>query len=83
MKKLLAIMFSLSLAVPITALAQGTLKIGTIDMQRAFKEYNKTKEAEAKMKDAATAAQKEINLWLSLHAKFYHVAADPIRVRQS
>ena len=61
MKKLLSIIFSLSLAVPIAALAQGTLKIGTIDMQRAFKEYNKTKEAEAKMKDAATAAQKEFN----------------------
>jgi outer membrane protein len=30
-------------------------------MQRAFKEYNKTKDAEAKMKDAASAAQKEFN----------------------
>src|SRR5207247_9151866 len=49
------------LALPVAAVTQGTLKIGTVDMQRAFKEYNKTKDAEAKMKDAATAAQKEFN----------------------
>ena len=61
MKKLLSMVFGLSLAVPVAAFAQGALKIGTIDMQRAFKEFNKTKEAEAKMKDAATSAQKEFN----------------------
>jgi len=61
MKKLLSTIIILALALPIAAFAQGTLKIGTVDMQRAFKEYNKTKDAEAKMKDAATAAQKEFN----------------------
>jgi outer membrane protein len=61
MKKLLSTIVTLALALPIAAFAQGTLKIGTVDMQRAFKEYNKTKDAEAKMKDAATAAQKEVN----------------------
>jgi outer membrane protein len=61
MKKLLSTIVTLALALPIAAFAQGTLKIGTVDMQRAFKEYNKTKDAEAKMKDAATAAQKEFN----------------------
>ena len=61
MKKLLSTIFALALALPIAAFAQSTLKIGTVDMQRAFKEYNKTKEAESKMKDAATAAQKEFN----------------------
>src|SRR5439155_691873 len=40
-------------------IAQGTFKIGTVDMQRAFKEYNKTKEAEAKINDAKNAARKE------------------------
>jgi outer membrane protein len=54
-------MFTVTLAFPMALFAQGTLKIGTVDMQRAFKEYNRTKEAEAKMKDAATAAQKEFN----------------------
>jgi outer membrane protein len=49
----------LTLAFPIAALAQGTLKIGTVDMQRAFKEYNKTKEAEVKINDAKNAAKKE------------------------
>jgi outer membrane protein len=40
------------------AFAQG-LKVGTIDMNRAFKEYNKTKEAEKKINDAKDAAKKE------------------------
>jgi len=47
------------LAFPLAAFAQGTLKIGTVDMQRAFKEYNKTKEAEAKINEAKNAARKE------------------------
>src|SRR6476660_1243363 len=52
MKKSLSIVFALTLALPIAAFAQGTMKIGTVDMQRAFKDYNKTKEAEAKINDA-------------------------------
>src|SRR4029450_1429027 len=52
-------LFVLVLASPLAAFAQGTLKIGTIDMQRAFKEYNKTKDAEAKINDAKNAARKE------------------------
>jgi outer membrane protein len=59
MKKFLSIIFALTLVFPIAAFAQGTLKIGTVDMQRAFKEYNKTKEAEAKINDAKNAAKKE------------------------
>jgi outer membrane protein len=52
-------MLALTLAFPIAAFAQGTMKIGTVDMQRAFKEYNKTKEAEVKINDAKNAAKKE------------------------
>ena len=59
MKKFLSTIFALTLAFPIVAFAQGTLKIGTVDMQRAFKEYNKTKEAEVKINDAKNAAKKE------------------------
>src|SRR5881397_1992456 len=59
MKKSLSILFALMLGFPLAAFAQGTLKIGTVDMQRAFKEYNKTKEAEAKINDAKNAARKE------------------------
>jgi outer membrane protein len=59
MKKSLSILFALMLAFPLAAFAQGTLKIGTVDMQRAFKEYNKTKEAEAKINDAKNSARKE------------------------
>jgi outer membrane protein len=59
MKKSLSILFALTLAFPLATFAQGTLKIGTVDMQRAFKDYNKTKEAEAKINDAKNAARKE------------------------
>src|SRR5213078_1645552 len=59
MKKLLSIILALTLALPLAVFAQGTLKIGTIDMQRAFKECSKTKDAEAKINDAKNAAKKE------------------------
>src|SRR6267143_3988932 len=59
MKKSLSILVALMLAIPFAAFAQGTSKIGTVDMQKAFKEYNKTKEAEAKINDAKNAAKKE------------------------
>jgi outer membrane protein len=52
-------MLALTLAFPIAAFAQGTMKIGTVDMQRAFKEYNKTKEAEVKINEAKNSAKKE------------------------
>ena len=59
MKKLLSLALFASLALPGAAFAQGTMKIGTIDMNRAFKEYNKTKDAEAKINQAKDAAKKE------------------------
>src|SRR5439155_6205420 len=51
----------LAVALPLCAFAQGALKIGTIDMNRAFKEYGKTKEAEKKINDARDAAKKEFD----------------------
>ena len=59
MKKPLSIALISLLALPVAAFAQGTLKIGTVDMQRAFKEYSKTKDAEAKINEAKNAAKKE------------------------
>lgn len=59
MKKLFTIILGSMLVLPLAAFAQGTTKIGTIDMNRAFKEYNKTKDAEAKINEAKTAAKKE------------------------
>ena len=59
MKKSLSILFALTLVAPIVAFAQGTAKIGTVDMQRAFKDYTKTKDAEVKINDAKNAAKKE------------------------
>ena len=57
MKKLLSITLASALVFPVAAFAQG-LKVGTVDMQRAFKEYTKTKDAEAKINEAKNAAKK-------------------------
>ncbi len=57
MKKLLSLVLLASLALPVAAFAQG--KVGTVDMNKAFKEYNKTKDAEAKINEAKNAAKKE------------------------
>ncbi|HEX4638174.1 MAG TPA: OmpH family outer membrane protein [Chthoniobacterales bacterium] len=59
MKKLLLLTLVSLLMLPIAARAQGTLKIGTVDMNKTFREYNKTKDAEAKINDAKNQAKKE------------------------
>jgi len=59
MKKLLIIALGAILVMPVATFAQGTVKFGTVDMNRAFKEYNKTKDAEAKINEAKNAAKKE------------------------
>src|SRR3982074_427971 len=59
MNKLLSLTLASLLLLPIAARAQGHLKIGPVDMNRAFKEYNKTKDAEAKINDAKNQAKKE------------------------
>jgi Outer membrane protein (OmpH-like). len=58
MKKSLSILSALALVAPIAAFAQGAAKIGTVDMQRAFKDYNKTKDAEVKINEAKNAAKR-------------------------
>src|SRR5438128_2182869 len=57
MKKFLITILGLTIALPMASYGQG--KIGTVDMNRAFKEYNKTKDAETKINDAKNAAKKE------------------------
>jgi outer membrane protein len=59
MKKLLLLTAATALALPLAGFAQGTLKVGTVDMNRAFKEYNKTKDSEKKINEAKDAAKKE------------------------
>ena len=58
MKKVFFVALLSALAFPGGAFAQG-MKIATVDMNRAFKEYNKTKDAETKINDAKNAAKKE------------------------
>ena len=57
MKKFLITILGLTVALPLASFGEG--KIGTVDMNRAFKEYNKTKDAETKINDAKNAAKKE------------------------
>jgi outer membrane protein len=59
MNKMLTIALGAILALPVAGFAQGSMKVGTVDMSRAFKDYNKTKDAEAKINEAKNAAKKE------------------------
>ena len=59
MMKVVSVAVIAAIAFPVASFAQGTLKVGTVDMNRAFKEYNKTKDAEAKINEAKNAAKKE------------------------
>jgi outer membrane protein len=53
-------LLSLAFAMLSAVGARGTdLSVGTVDMNRVFKEYAKTKDAEAKLNDAKNAAKKE------------------------
>jgi outer membrane protein len=73
MKRLLIVVAAAALTLPVTSFAQG-LKIGTVDMNRAFKEYNKTKDAEQKINQAKDAAKKEYDE----RAEAYKKALDEI-----
>jgi outer membrane protein len=59
MKKLLLLAAAAALVLPVASFAQTPLKVGTVDMNRAFKEYNKTKDSEKKINEAKDAAKKE------------------------
>ena len=61
MKTFFLLALAAGLSLPAASFAQNTLKIGTVDMQRAFKEYNKTKDAEGRVNDAKNAAKKEFD----------------------
>lgn len=56
------------------AAARAELNVGTVDMNRVFKEYSKTKDAEAKLNEAKNAAKKEYDE----HADAYKKALDEI-----
>jgi outer membrane protein len=59
MKRFLSVALAVAFLFPIATFAQGTLKVGTVDMNRAFKEYNKTKDAEKRINEAKDSAKKE------------------------
>ena len=59
MKKFLLLALAAGLAFPVAGFAD--IKVGTVDMNRAFKEYNKTKDAEKMINEARDAAKKEFD----------------------
>jgi len=59
MKKFLLLTAAAALVFPAASYAD--LKVGTVDMTRAFKEYNKTKDSEKKINEAKDAAKKEFD----------------------
>ena len=62
MKKFLALSctFALLLVASATS-AQAQVKVGTVDMDKIFKSYYKTKDAEARINEARAAAKKELD----------------------
>lgn len=62
MKKLLSIPSLLALALATTMFtANAEVRVGTVDMNKIFSNYYKTKDAEARINDARTAAKKELD----------------------
>ena len=74
MKRKFSFALAITLALPLAAFAQSSLKVGTVDMNRAFKEYGKTKDAETKINEAKNAAKKEYDE----RAEAYKKALDDI-----
>ncbi len=68
---IVVILISLALAGQVRA----ELNVGTVDMNRVFKEYRKTKDAEAKLNEAKNAAKKEYDE----RAEAYKKALDEIK----
>jgi len=62
MKKLLLLSCTLALALLASATsAHAQAKIGTVDMDKIFKSYYKTKDAESRINEARAAAKKELD----------------------
>src|SRR3954451_15631097 len=67
------------LSLPLAALTRAELNVGTVDMNRVFKEYSKTKDAEAKLNEAKNAAKKDYDE----RAEAYKKALDEINMINS
>jgi outer membrane protein len=59
MKQVLLFATVAGIAFSVPAVAQSVSKVGTVELDRVFKEYKKTKEAEKKINEAREAAKKE------------------------
>ena len=61
LKSLLSASVLASAAFVFTPSAHADLKVGTLDMNAIFTEYNRTKDADAKLNDSRAAAKKELD----------------------
>jgi outer membrane protein len=59
--KRLLVLTTVSFSIALAPVTQAELNVGTVDMNRIFKEYRKTKEADAKLNGAKDAAKKEFD----------------------
>lgn len=69
MKKLLLALASSTLLFAFAAPAQAQLKIATVDMNKIFNGYYKTKEAENRINDARATAKKELDERMETYKK--------------
>src|SRR6266480_3440552 len=60
MKKLLSLALAAMLALPLSAFGQGTLKIGTLNMDRAFKEFDDRTDAYKKAHEEVNNLNKQL-----------------------
>lgn len=61
MKKTLAFICSVALTLCAASSAHAEVKVGTVDMDKIFKGYYKTKDAESRINEARAAAKKELD----------------------
>ena len=68
-RKRLLVWIALLISCVIAPVTQAELNVGTVDMNRVFKEYRKTKEADAKLNEAKDSAKKEFDVRTSAYKK--------------
>jgi len=65
----LALFGTLTLSVTLASQMQAEIKVGTIDMQKVFNGYYKTRDAEDKLKDAQKAYKDELDSRMDIYKK--------------
>src|SRR5947209_5812662 len=69
MKKALSLVAVFAVTFALAARAEAEVKVGTIDMQKVFTAYYKTREAEEKLSDAQKAYKEELDGRMDIYKK--------------